>query len=164
MTKYLSPRTDILFKKLFANEHNKNLTIHFLNSILNLSGNREIKEIVLRETVNLPDRAQGKEIIFDVYCTDTKNNHFIIEMQAVNEYNFHERAQYYTARILANQLKRTDNYIDLLPVIFVGVVDYSLELIKKYKRHQSLRSDSIIAIEQSILESDDVITKYSFVN
>lgn len=164
MTKYLSPRTDISFKRLFANEHNTSLTIDFLNSILNLSGPQAIDKIILRQTVNLPDRAQGKEIIFDVYCTDAKNNHFIIEMQAVNEYNFHERSQYYAARVLGTQLKSNETYLDLVPVIFVGVVNYSLEAIKKYKRDVVFRNDAIITLEKSITESEDVITKYSFIN
>ncbi len=30
--KYLSPRSDVGFKKIFGNPHHKNLTISFLNS------------------------------------------------------------------------------------------------------------------------------------
>ena len=159
MTTYLSPRSYTSFKKLFANPHNEKLTIAFLNNILNLSGDKIISKITLKESVNLPDRAGGKsdfahftpehqtveklknyggattdanaEIIFDVYCTDGQNNHYIIEMQALNEANFFERSQYYAARALGNQLKTTEDYIALLPVVFIGVVNYSLEAIKK---------------------------------
>lgn len=162
--KFLSPRADISFKKLFANEHHKNLTMAFLNNILGLSGTRIITEIHLRETVNLPDRSGGKEIIFDVYCKDNHNNHFIIEMQSLNEYNFFERAQYYAARALGNQLKSVDDYIHLLPVVFVGIVDYSLDRIKKYKRFEEFRNTSIINLESTLKTSHDVISKYSFIN
>jgi predicted transposase/invertase (TIGR01784 family) len=162
--KYLSPRSDVSFKKLFANPHNEKLTIAFLNNILNLSGEKIITEIVLKEAVNLPDRAAGKEIIFDVYCTDRQNNHYIIEMQALNEANFFERSQYYAARALGNQLKKLDDYIVLLPVVFIGVVNYSLEAIKKYKRSETFRNNSIIALEKYIEKSDQVISKYSFIN
>ena len=162
--KFLSPRSDISFKKLFANEHHKDLTKAFLNTILGLSGTRIITEINLKETVNLPDRAGGKEIIFDVYCTDGLNNHYIIEMQSVNEYDFFERAQYYAARALGHQLKSSHKYTRLLPVVFVAVVDYSLENIKKHKRFEDFRSKSIIVLEKHIQKYQDVITKYSFVN
>jgi len=162
--KFLSPRSDISFKKLFANKHHTDLTMAFLNNILGLSGTRTITEITLRETVNLPDRAGGKEIIFDVYCTDGLNNHYIIEMQSVNEYDFFERAQYYAARALGHQLKSPHKYNHLLPVVFVGVVDYSLDKIKKYKRFEEFRSKSIIALEKHIQKSHEAITKYSLVN
>ncbi len=162
--KYLSPRSDISFKKLFANEHHKDLTKAFLNNVLGLSEARKIQDINLRETVSLPERSGGKEVIFDVYCTDGFNNHFIIEMQSLNEYNFFERSQVYIARALSNQLKSTNNYVEALPVVFVGVVDYDLERIKKYKRFDSFRSKSIIALERHIEKSPDVISKYSLVN
>ena len=136
----------------------------FLNNILNLSGTREITEIHLRETVNTPDRSGGKEIIFDVYCIDKHNNHYIIEMQSLNEYNFFERSQYYAARALGNQLKAVEDYIHLLPVVFVGVVDYSLDVIKRYKRFAKYREQSIISLEEILQASTEVITKYSFIN
>jgi predicted transposase/invertase (TIGR01784 family) len=100
-----------------------------------------------------------------VYCKDQYNNHFIIEMQSLNEYNFFERAQYYAARALGNQLKAVNDYIHLLPVVFVGVVDYSLDKIKRYKRFEEFRKKSIISLEENF-ESlhQDVISKYSFIN
>jgi predicted transposase/invertase (TIGR01784 family) len=118
----------------------------------------------LRDTVNLPDRSGGKEIIFDVYCTDKHNNHYIVEMQTVNQYNFFERAQYYAARALGNQLKASNDYIDLLPVVFVGVVNYSLDKIKMHKRSQEFRNNSVIRLDTVLKSSDEVISKYSFVN
>ncbi len=167
MGKYLYATTDISFKKLFANEHNIDLTIAFLNNVLGLTGRREIVKLELKDPVNKPDRAGGKEIIFDVYCKDTKNNHYIIEMQASNEYNFYERSQGYIARALGNQLKSCDNYLEMVPVIFVGVVNYSLKAIKKYKRADDFKDQSIITLQKNGItqsESTQVISKYSFIN
>ena len=167
MAKYLSATTDISFKKLFANEHNIDLTIAFLNNVLGLTGKRQIEKLVLKDPVNKPDRAGGKEIIFDVYCKDTKNNHYIIEMQASNEYNFYERSQGYIARALGNQLKSYDNYLELVPVIFVGVVNYSLKAIKKYKRVEDFKNQSIITLHKdgaTPSQEKEVISKYSFIN
>ena len=167
MGRYLSAITHISFKKLFANEHNIDLTIAFLNSVLGLTGKREIEKLVLKDPVNKPDRAGGKEIIFDVYCKDTKNNHYIIEMQASNEYNFYERSQVYTARALGNQLKSYEDYLGVVPVIFVGVVNYSLHAVKKYKRTDDFKDESIITLQKGgTVPADEkqVISKYSFIN
>ena len=124
--KYLSPTTDIAFKKLFGDEHHKDLTINFLNNILNLPSDKLIKGIEFHETERLPESTEGKKTYLDVYCTDKKNNHYIIEMQALNEFNFTQRAQHYAARALANQLPKGGEYQNLLPVIFLGIVDYTL--------------------------------------
>ena len=124
--KYLSPTTDIAFKKLFGDEHHKNLTMNFLNNVLNLSHDKLIEEISFRETERLPETLEGKKTYLDVYCIDKEKHHYIIEMQALNEFNFTERAQHYAARALANQLPKGGEYQDILPVVFLGIVGYML--------------------------------------
>ncbi len=57
---FLDPKNDIAFKKIFGDDNHKNLTINFLNNVLNLSGNREIKNVTFKETAKLPDRIKGK--------------------------------------------------------------------------------------------------------
>ena len=162
--KYLSPRADTSFKKLFGHEHHKELTINFLNSILKLPEDKFIKTIDLKETKQWPNTISGREVIFDVYCTDQNNHHFIIEMQSVNESNFVERSQYYMARALANQLKPKQNYVELIPVIFLGIVDYDLSKIHKNKSESDFRKSSLIALEEFIDQSSDVASHYSLIN
>ena len=147
--KFLDPKNDIAFKKIFGNDHHKNITINFLNNVLNLSGNRLIKDITFHETAKLPDRIKGKKVYFDVYCIDKGNNHYIIEMQSLNEYNFVERSEFYIARALMQQLNKGKDYQKLLPVIFVGIVNFSLfdeldgTVHKKQEvmSHYSMRND-----------------------
>ena len=124
--KFLDPKNDVAFKKIFGDKHHKNLTINFLNNVLNLTGPKAIKDVTFHETAKLPDRIKGKKIYFDVYCIDYGNNHYIIEMQSLNEYNFVERSEFYLARALMSQLDTGKDYQTLLPVIFVGIVNFSL--------------------------------------
>jgi hypothetical protein len=58
--KFLDPKNDIAFKKIFGDENHKNLTINFLNSVLNLSGSQEIRDVTFKETAKLPDRIKGR--------------------------------------------------------------------------------------------------------
>ncbi len=162
--KYLSPRSDMAFKKLFGSKDHKELTIKFLNAMLQLPVGKQIEKIDFQDTTSFSTHIEGREIAFDVYCTDEQNNHFIIEMQALNEYDFFERSQYYIARALAAQLKKTDPYKGLLPVIFVGIVNYNLDYIHKNKRKPEFRSSSIIKLEEWLLQSKDVISQYSLIN
>ncbi|MDR2978715.1 MAG: Rpn family recombination-promoting nuclease/putative transposase, partial [Rickettsiales bacterium] len=37
-SKFLDPKLDLTFKRIFGNEKNKNILIHFLNDILGFTG------------------------------------------------------------------------------------------------------------------------------
>lgn len=162
--KYLSPRSDMAFKKLFGDKDHKNLTIKFLNTMLQLPLGKLIEDVTFQDTTSFSSQAEGKEVIFDIYCTDEQKNHFIIEMQSLNEYDFFERSQYYLARALTAQLQKTDSYKKLLPVIFVGVVNYYLDYIHKNKRTSDFRITSLIKLEEEFVRSDDIISQYSLIN
>ena len=123
---FVDPKNDVAFKKLFGDEHHKSLTINFLNSVLNLSGNESIQAIDFLDSEMLPESINGKKIYLDVYCTDVRGKQFIIEMQTLNEYNFIQRSQMYAARVLSSQLLKGKYYEDLVPVIFLGIVNYTL--------------------------------------
>jgi predicted transposase/invertase (TIGR01784 family) len=124
--KFLDPKVDIAFKKVFGSSHHQNLTMSFLNSVLNLSGDAKIDSVTFLETEIQPARLKGKKNFFDIHCTDQRKHEFIIEIQLLNEFNFIPRSEYYVARALALQLHKGKNYQDLLPVIFLGIVDYNL--------------------------------------
>jgi predicted transposase/invertase (TIGR01784 family) len=125
--KYLSPRSDIGFKKLFGDPHHHNLTKSFLNSILNLFGNEVIETVQFAETEQLPESEDGRRSFFDVYCTDKAGKKFIIEMQSKYQAHFIVRAQYYTALAFYRQMHSPFKYEKLVPVIFVGVLDHILD-------------------------------------
>ncbi len=141
---FLDPKIDIAFKKILGNKQHKHLTISFLNNILNLSDDKLIKEITFLETELQPERIKGKKTYFDIYCTDQQNREYIIEIQLINEFNFIPRSEYYAARALALQLHKGKDYQDLVPVIFVGVVNYNLfdeldddQVISSYSMHNN---------------------------
>lgn len=51
---FLDPRNDIAFKKLFGSEEHKNITISFLNSILELTDEKSIVSIDFLNNEQLP--------------------------------------------------------------------------------------------------------------
>lgn len=124
--KYLSPRSDVGFKKLFGNPEHKNLTISFLNAILDRKAPHLIETVEFADTEQLPEVEDGRKSFFDVYCTDQQGNKFIIEMQRKYQSHFIIRAQYYTALAFYRQMHSPFRYEKLLPVIFVGVLDHIL--------------------------------------
>ena len=47
ITKYLNPRNDIAFKKIFGTEKNKDILIHFLNDVIEREDKKEITNVTL---------------------------------------------------------------------------------------------------------------------
>ena len=80
MAKYLDPKVDFLFKKIFG--ENKELLISFLNSFLPLEDEREVIEIEYLSPELVPVTPLGKNSIVDVRCIDNHGRAFIVEMQS----------------------------------------------------------------------------------
>jgi len=80
MTKYLDPKVDFLFKKIFG--ENKELLISFLNSFLPLENDQEVVEIEYLSPELVPVTPLGKNSIVDVRCIDNHGRAFIVEMQS----------------------------------------------------------------------------------
>ncbi len=123
---FLDPKNDVAFKKIFGDEGRKHLTISALNDFLEKKEGELIEDITFLDTANLPDIIDGKKSFVDVRCFDQAGKNYIIEMQIVNEFNFLKRAQYYVACCLARQLAKKGKYVELVPVIFIGIVCHEL--------------------------------------
>ncbi|MDR2547896.1 MAG: Rpn family recombination-promoting nuclease/putative transposase, partial [Rickettsiales bacterium] len=50
LSKFLDPKNDVAFCRIFGTEKNKDILIHFLNDILGFTGKDEIKEIEFLST------------------------------------------------------------------------------------------------------------------
>ena len=77
--KYLDPKADLTFKKIFGN-HPARL-ISLLNALLPLSDEEQIQEIKYLPTELVPQLEGGKNTIVDVLCTDARGRKFCVEMQ-----------------------------------------------------------------------------------
>ncbi|GFR32249.1 uncharacterized protein TNCT_165671 [Trichonephila clavata] len=111
LSKFLDPKNDLSFKKIFGSEKNKNILIHFLNDILGFSGGNEIKEIEFLSTIMDPEIASDKQSIVDVLCKDSIGHRFVIEMQLARDKGFEKRAQLYAAKAYSRQLDKSVDYV-----------------------------------------------------
>jgi len=123
--RFVDVKTDIAFKKIFGDENHKEILIGFLNAVLDLSGDRRIKEITLKNPWQAPDLAFLKETILDIKAVDHRNITFVIEMQVKDQPFFDKRALYYTAKAYTGQIKRGRNYPLLNQVIFIGILNFN---------------------------------------
>lgn len=149
---YLSPKSDVAFKKLFGNIAHKNILISFLNSILRRPEHLKIIDVSINDPANTPDRPGSKYSIVDLRCTDQDQNQYIVEMQVLDQKDYIARAQYYTAIALARQLNSGELYHQLVPVIFVGILNFELFNNKNYLSHQLILDSETYAHELKHLE------------
>ena len=130
MSKFLNPKNDIAFKKIFGAEQNKDILIQFINDILKLKGKKAIEQVTTLSTVQEPEIAVKKQSILDVLCRDKRGGQIIVEMQASPQKGFEKRAQYYAAKAYAQQLNagkdEDGKYLNLKDVIFIAICDYIL--------------------------------------
>ncbi|AGK00368.1 Rpn family recombination-promoting nuclease/putative transposase [Wolbachia endosymbiont of Carposina sasakii] len=126
LSKFLDPRNDLCFKKIFGTEKNKNILTHFLNDILGFTEINAIQEVEFLSTIMDPEVASDKQSIVDVLCKDSHGNRYIAEMQLARDKGFEKRAQLYAAKAYSRQLDKSGNYIDLKKVFFIAISNCNL--------------------------------------
>jgi predicted transposase/invertase (TIGR01784 family) len=151
---YFDPTTDFGFKKLFGEEANKDLLMDFLNSML--PSHHQIATLTLLKTEQLPDHAEDRKTIFDVYCEDATGKKFVVEMQKARMTYVMDRSIYYTTfPIQAQAIKGKWNF-NLVPVYLIGVLNFEYDLDLDYwKERQLLRTFSLLD-NNDVLMTDDL--------
>jgi predicted transposase/invertase (TIGR01784 family) len=134
MLRLLNPQNDLVFKRLFGTETNKEFLIQFLNDVLK-GAQKTVRDVTFLPTHQDPEIASLRQSIVDVLCHDTKGNRFIIEMQCSSDTSFIQRAIAYACRAYLDQKRKKVSYSDIKPVIFFAVVNKSL--FKKKKAYLS---------------------------
>ena len=120
MSRYLDPKADVVFKKIFG-EHPK-LLISFLNALLPLPSNSPIVTLIYLHNEQVPVIPEFKRTIADVKCTDIQGRVFIVEMQMNWTDNFKQRLLFGTSQAFVKQLEKGEEYKLLQPVYGLGLV------------------------------------------
>lgn len=142
--KYLNPKNDIAFKKIFGSEKNKDILIHFLNDVLNKTGKAAIKTVTLLNPVQQPEVLYKKQSVVDVLCTDESGVQYIVEMQVSRVKGFEKRAQYYASKAYSSQMQEGGEYENLKEIIFLAIANYVM-----FPDKEGYKSDHIILDKNS---------------
>ncbi len=155
MPRYLSPKSDLVFKKIFG-EH-PDLLMSFLNALLPLPSDCIIEDLSYLPTEHVPEIPGFKYTIVDVRCRDNKGRYFIVEMQMSWSKYFMQRMIFNTAATYVKQLEKAADYITLCPVYGVAIVadDYTegtdwfhhYQLINSKNSHQKFDDIQLVFLE-----------------
>ncbi|EKE10231.1 MAG: hypothetical protein ACD_16C00066G0008 [uncultured bacterium] len=131
LTKFLDPKNDFAFKRIFGTEKNKDILIHFLNDMLTFKDRALIQDVTFLKTIQDPETASKKTSIVDILCKDEKDNRYIVEMQVAKEKGFEKRAQYYASKAYISQVHVGGEYHNLKEVIFLAIAEFIMFPKKK---------------------------------
>lgn len=127
----INPRVDIVFKKIFGVEENKDLLISLVNSIVSKAD--QVADLTLLNPYNPQNLATDKLSILDIKARGVDGKMFNIEIQITDEKDYDKRALFYWAKLYTDQLKKGDNYYDLSKAIGIHILNFiSLPERKKY--------------------------------
>lgn len=146
--RYLDPKADLTFKKIFG-EH-KDLLISLLNALLPLADDEQIESVEYLSPELVPETYVGKNSIVDVRCRDVKGRQFIVEMQMLWTEAFKQRVLFNASKAFVRQRDKKRKYELLQPVYSLNLVnetfmkDYPDEFIHNYSVVHELHSDEII--------------------
>lgn len=121
MAKYLDPKADLTFKKVFG-EH-KDLLVSFLNALLPLQPGHEIVEIEYLPPELVPLNPDKKDTIVDVRCKDKDGRQFLVEMQMYWTDMFKRRTLYNTCKAYARPLKKGEDYGEVKPIYTLSLIN-----------------------------------------
>ncbi|MGH7598105.1 MAG: PD-(D/E)XK nuclease family transposase [bacterium] len=101
MSRFMDPTTDFGFKKLFGEEDNKDITIDFLNALLELE--TPLLDLSFPKTEQLPQASDQRTGVFDLLCRDAGGNRYLVEMQKSLLAFIKDRMVYYSTFPIAAQ-------------------------------------------------------------
>ncbi len=119
----LNPKIDLVFKKIFGTEQNKNVLKSLINSVL--PKDEKIVEVTIKNPYNETDFIGDKLSVVDIKATDEKGRWYDIEIQVKEQKYYGKRAIFYLSEIYSKQLNESDNYDKLRKTIIISLLDFN---------------------------------------
>ena len=126
--KYLDPKADLTFKKIFGN-HPARL-ISLLNALLPLCDEEQIHEIEYLPTELVPENNSWRYAIANILCTDIKGNKLCVVIRMEWSNFFEQRVQFLASELYVDPAIKQVKYFAQYPT-------YSLNLINDIFAHDT---------------------------
>ncbi len=119
----LSPKVDIVFKMLFGDERNKDLTIKFISAVLGYKDG-ELEDVTFKDTHLKREHIGDKLEILDIKAKLSNGDIIDIEMQSNSIPDIRSRISYYKSNMITEQIGEGSSYSELKPAKSIVVVDF----------------------------------------
>ena len=132
--------SDYGFKATFGNEANTLFLCKALQALI--KSEIPIKEVKFDKNTFEGITKDGRSGIFDLACTDEKENHFIVEMQYGDAPNFVQRMKFYTLHKFNAMVKKGKfDYSTLAKIYCVGILANNINSYEDYHNVSNLRNE-----------------------
>jgi predicted transposase/invertase (TIGR01784 family) len=126
MKHQIDPTVDCVFKALLGAEENKNLLIHFLNAVLELTENKKIVGVKLLNPYLEKEFQTDKLSIVDVRVKDNLGTTYQVDIQLSVHSSLKERMLFNWCKIYTDQMREGNQYTKLKPVVAIWILVDSL--------------------------------------
>jgi predicted transposase/invertase (TIGR01784 family) len=121
--RFINPKTDFAFKKIFGSSESKDILISFLNAMV-YNSEPMIQDLEIIDPYLAPKVTGLKDTYLDVKAQLNTGEIVIIEMQVINVEAFRKRVLYNAAKTYSLQLDVGQGYRFLKPVIALTITDF----------------------------------------
>ncbi len=118
----IDPTVDCVVKRLLGSEQHKDLTLSFLNAVLEREGAARLVEVIFLKTHLVKNHLEEKEPIVDIMVRDQRGDFYLIEIQNQHERFLEQRAFYGWAKAIAGTLAEGKGYGELKCVISIWLL------------------------------------------
>lgn len=119
-------KIDYAFKQLFGNEKNKEITVVFLNAILQKTGRDRIKDIAFTNTEINREYFDDKQSRLDLLVVTDADEQIDVEIQFTNQYDMVKRSVYYWSKLYSGPFEKGMAYKELRPVIAINILNFDI--------------------------------------
>lgn len=141
-TRFLDPKNDCAFERIFGREKNKDILIGFLNDTLNRHRVSQITEAEFLPAADSPDIVAERKGILDILCLDQDDAQYIVEMQLARADYTLKRVQYHAARAYVQYRDKEALYKRFRGVFSVIIADFVI-----FPKKKAFKSDHVLSEE-----------------
>ena len=130
----VKPKLDVMFKKLFASEENKELLMSLISSLLSI----DIESIKSIEVLNgeiLPDEKGEKFGRLDLLLIMNDETKINIELQIKIQDDYADRSTFYWSKAYTTGLKAGEEYSELKETICINIIGFKMFDCEEYHSH-----------------------------
>jgi predicted transposase/invertase (TIGR01784 family) len=97
-----------------------------MNATLDLSGEKAIKSVIIKNPVNDRQTEEDKLSIMDVKAQTNDETVINIEIQLRDQHNMRQRTLYHLSRMIAERLNKGEDYQEIAKPVAINILDFDL--------------------------------------
>ncbi|MEG5064335.1 Rpn family recombination-promoting nuclease/putative transposase [Microcoleus sp. B3-A4] len=155
--RFINPKIDFAFKKIFGSSDSKDILINFLNAIL-YEAQPVIEDLEIIDSQPEPQTLPTQDTHLDVKATINGGRIALVEIQLINVPSFGNRVLYNAAKSYSQQLTGKERYETLKTVISLKIADFEM-----FENQPEFMSRFVFQEKEQQFESPDTEIELVFI-